>query len=173
VQPLVAYGGTNISGVLYQAIKQLQTAAQGCNGLSRVGATKAIVLFTDGLPTAPSTGGNPIQDARAQAASANASAIPIYCIGLCLVPSLQASQTDILTDTNANVSSGGIAGISGNGAKFYQATNVSEIDSLFQNVARRLVPVYDSSVEGANRRNKHLMIRSLILYIMCQHIVDT
>jgi hypothetical protein len=57
---------------------------------------------------------------------------------LCLVPSLQASQTDILTDTTTSPSSGGIAGISGNGAKFYQATDVSQINGLFQNVARAL-----------------------------------
>ncbi len=138
VQSLVAYGGTNISGALYQAIKQMKTSAQGGSGLSRVGATKAIVLFTDGLPTSSSTGSSPLQDARAQASAANAAGIPIYCIGLCLVPSLQSAQTDILTDTTTSPSGGGIAGISGNGAKFYQATDVSQINSLFQNVARAL-----------------------------------
>jgi hypothetical protein len=138
VQPLVAYGGTNISGALYQAIGQMKTTAQGGSGLSRVGSTKAIVLFTDGLPTASSTGSSPLQDARTQASSAKTAGIPIYCIGLCLVPSLQTSQTDILTDTNTNATSGGIAGISGNGAKFYQATQISQINSLFQNVARAL-----------------------------------
>jgi hypothetical protein len=139
VLPLVAYGGTDIAGALNAALKQVETTAQGGQGLGRTGATKAIVLFTDGLPTVSSLGGDPATDARTVATQANAAGIPIYCIGLCLVPSLQASQTAILTDTNSNPSSGGIAGISSHGAGFYQANNISELNRVFENVARALV----------------------------------
>ncbi len=139
VQTLIAYGGTNIAGALQASISQLQPTAKGGQGLNRPGATKAIVLFTDGLPTVSSLGGDPSADARAQAVIANSAGIPVYCIGLCLVPSLQANQTAILNDTNSNPSSGGIAGISGNNAQFYQATDSSQLNQVFENVARSLV----------------------------------
>jgi len=139
VTPLLAYGGTNISGALNCAIEQLKTTAQGGRGLARPGATKAIVLFTDGLPTESSFGGDPTSDARAQALVANQAGLPVYCIGLCLVPSLQATQTAVLTDQNSNPSTGGIAGISGNGAQFFQATAIPELNLVFENVARALV----------------------------------
>jgi hypothetical protein len=137
--PLVAYGGTNISGALQAALKQLMPTSAGGSGLSRTGAKKAIVLFTDGLPTESSLGGNPATDARTEASVANTNGIPIYCIGLCMVSSLQASQTAILTDQSSNASTGGIAGISGNGAAFYQATSSSTLELIFENVARALV----------------------------------
>jgi von Willebrand factor type A domain len=139
VQTLVAYGGTNIAGALQASIAQLQPAASGGLALFRPGAKKAIVLFTDGLPTASSLGGDPTADARAQAVIANTAGIPIYCIGLCLVPALQANQTAILNDTNSNAASGGIAGISGSNAQFYQATTSSQLNNVFENVARSLV----------------------------------
>ncbi len=139
ITPLLAYGGTNISGALDCAIQQLRTVSQGGRGLARKGAIKAIVLFTDGLPTVSSLGGDPTQDARTEANVANQAGIPIYCIGLCMVPSLQATQTAVLTDGNSDKSVGGIAGISGNGAQFYQATQLSQLNAVFQNVARALV----------------------------------
>lgn len=139
VQSLIAYGGTNIAGALQYSINQLKDSSKGGLGLARIGAKKAIVLFTDGLPTASSLGGDPTADARAQAVAANTAGIPIYCIGLCLVPSLQASQTAVLNDTNTNASSGGIAAISGNNAQYYQAVDTNELNQAFQNVARSLV----------------------------------
>lgn len=139
VQPLLAYGGTNIAGALDCANKQLRSTAQGGRGLARAGATKAIVLFTDGMPTVTSFSGDATQDARTQASICNQYGIPVYCIGLCMVPSLQSSQTAVLTDTNNNPSSGGIAGISGHGAQYYQVTETSELSVAFRNVARSLV----------------------------------
>lgn len=138
-QSLVAYGGTDIAGALQAAVRQLKPTDKGGEGLSRKGSTKAIVLFTDGLPTASSVGGSPTADARSQAYVANQAGIPVYCIGLCLVPSLQDSQTAILTDQNSSPTSGGIAGIAGNGAAFYQATDSNQLNAVFENVARALV----------------------------------
>lgn len=70
-QSLVAYGGTDIAGALQAAVRQLKPTDKGGEGLSRKGSTKAIVLFTDGLPTASSVGGSPTADARSQAYVAN------------------------------------------------------------------------------------------------------
>lgn len=136
ISTVLAYGGTDIAGALANAINQMSPS--GAN-LTRAGATKAIILFTDGLPTVSSLGGNPSSDARSEASKANKLGIPIYCLGLCMVSSLQSSQTAILTDTNSSPSSGGIAGISGNGATYYQATQLSELNSIFLNTARSLV----------------------------------
>ena len=139
IQPLLAYGGTNIAGALQTAINQMKSTSSGGLGLTRNGSTKAIVLFTDGLPTVSSLEGNPLSDARAQASAAKTLGIPIYCLGLCMVTSLQASQTAILTDQNSDPTNGGIAGISGNGATYYQATQLSQLNAIFQNTARSLV----------------------------------
>ncbi|MGH9550386.1 MAG: vWA domain-containing protein, partial [Terriglobales bacterium] len=137
--PLVAYGGTDIAGALNASLKMLRTTAQGGRGLSRIGAQKAVVLFTDGLPTISSLGGDATADARSQASLAHQYGIPIYCIGLCMVNSLQSSQTTILTDQNSNAGTGGIAGISGCGAAFFQGTKASQLNLIFENVARSLV----------------------------------
>ncbi len=139
IQSVLAYGGTDIAGALKTAINQMNSTSSGGLGLTRAGSTKAIVLFTDGLPTVSSLGGNPSTDARTEASAAKALGIPVYCLGLCLVPSLQASQTAILTDQNSDPSTGGIAGISGNGATYYQATQLSELNLIFENTARSLV----------------------------------
>jgi hypothetical protein len=139
LSPVLAYGSTNIAGALQVALNELKPTNQGGRGLTRPGARKAILLFTDGLPTASSLGGDPAQDARGQAAAAKAAGVPIYCIGLCLTPGLQAAQDSMLTDQNSNTFNGGIAGISGNGASFYQATKTSQLEAVFENVARALV----------------------------------
>jgi hypothetical protein len=140
VAPVRACGGTDIAGALYRALNQILPASQGGQGLSRAGSNKVVVLFTDGLPNRSTVPGDsdPTTAARDQAARANAAGIPIYCIGLCLVPTLQAAQTAMLTDANSNPQSGGIAGISGNGAVFYQTTSSAELSKLFENLARNL-----------------------------------
>ncbi len=143
VGSLLAYGSTDIAGALQVAIEQMEptSVAKGA-GLARAGATKAILLFTDGFPDCSSytpSSGNSVTDARLAAAQANTQGIPIYCIGLCLEPSLKASQDSILTDQDSNPSTGGIAGISGNGAQYYQATNAAQLNLVFEHVARSLV----------------------------------
>jgi Flp pilus assembly protein TadG len=143
VTPLLAFGETNIAGALQNAVNQMTPTSQGGQGLTRIGAKKAIVLFTDGLPTVSTytpTSGDPQQDTILAAQAANAQAIPIYCVGLCLTPGLQALQTQDLTDQPpAAGSPAGIAYTSGNGATFYQATQVNELNAIFENIARSLV----------------------------------
>ena len=141
-----AEGGTNIADALDRALQQHlgskstdpHATPLGRTGLAdgRPGATRAIVLFTDGLPTAGGDNGTADPNSQAEATFAKGCAIPIYTIGLCMVPALQANQTTVLTDA---AGSNGIACLSGNGASFSQTTSSAGLNSVFQNVARQLV----------------------------------
>jgi hypothetical protein len=160
-----AYGGTNIADALDEALSMMfgpnhpgdPTTTPGCLGgsynngaprpalnLSRPGATRAIILFTDGLPNG---GGDSMTQngtsinvswtySQAEAKAANSAGIPIYTIGLCEVPIEQTYQTNVLTDAKGT---NGIAALSANGATFAQTTSSSGLTALFQNVARQLV----------------------------------
>ncbi|MBY0546863.1 MAG: TadE/TadG family protein [Candidatus Obscuribacterales bacterium] len=125
----VAKGATNIGAAIDAAVTQLTTN-------HRPNAVKAIVLFTDGQPTAGSP--SPLAAARAAAVRARDAGIPVYTIGLALNPALIAPQQAILNDTNSNATSGGIAGISGQGATFNSVTNTAELREAFREVARAL-----------------------------------
>jgi hypothetical protein len=128
-----AIGGTNIGDALNKAVKQLTTS-------SRVGAKKAIVLFTDGMATV----GNPLNsdpstNARMAAVLAQKAGIPIYAIGLAQNPEIVPLETAILTDQNSNPTTGGVSGIAGHGGKFFLVTNVANLRYTFENIARQLV----------------------------------
>jgi hypothetical protein len=94
------------------------------------------VLFTDGEPNGGGDSGTTDPVSQSEATFAKGCGIPIYTIGLCMVPSLQANQTTVLTDAT---SSTGIAALSGNGATFSQTTTAAGLNGVFQNVARQLV----------------------------------
>lgn len=131
--PLVAKGSTNIGLAVKTAVDQLKT-----NG--RINAVKAIILFTDGQPTA----GGPLDNdywanARKAAVEAQKAGVAVYTIGLATNAALIPNQTAILNDTNSNPTSGGIAAISGQGATFHQVTDSKKLREAFQKVARHLV----------------------------------
>ncbi len=94
---LTAYNGTDINGALNEAMNMLTRntpASYTDSGYwptnlnrSRIGARRAIVLFTDGLPQA-NTGPIGGMDCDLTATKAGQCAIPIYCIGLAQVPAL-------------------------------------------------------------------------------------
>jgi hypothetical protein len=146
ITTLVAEGGTNIQASLDASLAMLfgskstdpTTTPLGApaQNLSRPGATRAIVLFTDGEPNWSPDIGTTDPQCQAEANAANSAGIPIYTIGLCLVPSLQANQVTVLTDATG---SNGIAALSGNGATFTQTTSASGLTAVFQNVAHQLV----------------------------------
>ncbi len=148
ISTVVAEGGTNIQDALSRALamqlgsKLTDPATTGAPAnysalaLGRKGATRAIVLFTDGLPTTGGDSGINDPNAQAVARAAKAAGIPIYTIGLCLTPALQPLQTTVLTDVPGST---GIAALSGNGATFTQTTNPAQLNAVFQNVARQLV----------------------------------
>lgn len=128
-----AISGTNIGDAVYRAVLQL-------NQNRRPGSKRAIVLFTDGQPTS----GNPLHsdpwtNARRAAQQARTAGIPIYAIGLAQNPEIIPSETAILNDTNANVNTGGMVAIAGNGGKFFLVTRVDDLRYTFENIARQLV----------------------------------
>lgn len=130
---LRAGGNTNIGDAVSKAIDQLKAN-------TRVGARKAIIVFTDGQPTAGSPlDSDPWTNARKAAKKAKDEGIPIYTIGLAQTPAIIDGEKKILNDWDSNVSTGGIAGIAGNGGRFFLVTNQQNLRLVFENLARQLV----------------------------------
>lgn len=133
INPLVATTSTNIGDAVSKAVTQLQAQ-------SRPGSKRAIVLFTDGQPTA---GGplhsDPWTNARQSAVQAKNAGIPIYTIGLAQTPAIIPGEIAILNDTNSNPSTGGMAAIAGNGGHFYLVTDANQLRYTFEHIARTLV----------------------------------
>jgi hypothetical protein len=129
----VAISSTNIGDAVNTAVAQLKNN-------SRAGSKKAIVVFTDGQPTA---GGpldsDPWTNARKAASKAKTEGIPIYSIGLAQNAAIIPGETAILNDTNPDATSGGISAIAGNGGKFFLVTKVEDLRFTFENIARQLV----------------------------------
>lgn len=131
--PTVAKGSTNIGLAVKTAVDQIKA-----NG--RTNAVKAVILFTDGQPTAGQPlDGDPSTNARKAAVYAQQNGVPVYTIGLAINSALIPGQTAILNDTDSNPNSGGIAAISGQGAIFHQVTDSKKLREAFQKVARHLV----------------------------------
>lgn len=129
----VATTGTNIGDAVSQAVTQLTTN-------SRPASKKAIVLFTDGQPTVGGAlSSDPWTNARQAAVQAKNAGIPIYAIGLAQNPEIIPNETAILNDTNSSTTNGGMAGIAGNGGKFFLVTDVNNLRLTFENIARQLV----------------------------------
>jgi len=131
--PVSADGSTDIAGALSAAIYQVTSTSPQ---FFRPGAKRAIVLFTDGVPNVP-TAAAAQTNARAQAVAANVANVPIYTIGLSQNPTISGPEAALL-GTNTNHTSGGIAGISGNGAIYIPITSSSQLDAAFQTIARSL-----------------------------------
>ncbi|MBK9143047.1 MAG: VWA domain-containing protein [Candidatus Melainabacteria bacterium] len=147
----VAYGSTNIGDALNRARQQLVSN-------NRPGARRAIVLFTDGQPTAPSGGGQPWSYARSAAQQIKDEGIPIYTIGLaqnsqvipgeCNILNDDPNKTINYTDTSGNPQSytpgagnPGVSYIAGNGGKFFLVTSTASLRLTFENIARQLVQI--------------------------------
>ncbi len=133
-----AYGNTNIGDGLSKAVTMLKDH-------SRLGSKRAIVLFTDGAATA----GGPLdsdanKNARLAAAQAKAEGIPIYAIGLAQTPTIIPLEKAILNDWNSDPATGGVAGIAGNGGKFFLVTHQQYLRTTFQNLAREFVAMVRS-----------------------------
>lgn len=145
----VAYGATNIGDALLKAKDQLVAE-------HRPGARQAIVLFTDGQPTAPGSGGNPWSHARDAAHQIKNEGIPIYTIGLAQNSQVIPGECNILnSDPNQPVSytdqfgnpqtytpgpsNPGVSYIAGNKGKFFLVTSTAHLRLTFENIARQLV----------------------------------
>lgn len=145
----VANGGTNPGSALYAAKEMIVDSR-------RPGSRRAIVLFTDGQPTEPGSGNNPIAYARSAASSIRDQGIPIFTIGLAQNSSIVPGEVNILNDDpNRAVSytneqgqlttytpggyEHGVAYIAGNGGKFFLVTDACKLRRTFENIARSLV----------------------------------
>jgi hypothetical protein len=130
--PLGSTGRTNVGAALHQALIQLLDPDR-----SRIGAKKAIVLFTDGLANEP----NDIQSAssleRKEARRAYDHGIPIYTIGLSQNPNIKPYQDAYLGDGN-NGSGQGIAYLSGNHAFYVSVSEGKDLNQAFNAVGRNL-----------------------------------
>lgn len=128
-----AFGSTNIGDAINKALAQLKDH-------SRIGSRKAIVVFTDGQPTAGQPlDADPWKNARKAALKAKAEGIPIYTIGLAQNAEIIPGEKAILNDWDSNQDTGGIAGIAGNGGRFFLVTNQQNLRYTFENLARQLV----------------------------------
>ncbi len=146
ISSVMAVGGTNIEDAIDMALSmelgskttdpKTTPGGRSAQSLGRTGATRAIVLFTDGLPTEGGDSGTSDPKSQQEATFAASCGIPIYTIGLCLTPTLQGDQTTVLTNAAGTT---GIAALSGNGATFSQTTKAAELNAIFSNVARQLV----------------------------------
>lgn len=142
-----AHGNTNIGDALDKARQMLTTQM-------RPGAKRAIILFTDGQPTAG--GSDPWSYARQKATDIKNAGIAIYSIGLAQNNAVIPGECNILnddptspikyTDVSGNAQSytpgaanPGVSYIAGNGGKFFLVTNSANLRYTFENIARQLV----------------------------------
>jgi Flp pilus assembly protein TadG len=134
IDSCVPMGATNIGGAVHSAVEDLKSH-------SRLGSTRAIVLFTDGEPTVPSgpLSSDPKANARMAAVEARDAGVALYTIGLAQNPTIIPDQTDILNDKNSDPTTGGMAAIAGHGGTFNLVTDSSELRQTFAKIARRLV----------------------------------
>jgi Mg-chelatase subunit ChlD len=134
IDSCVPMGATNIGGAVHSAVQDLKSH-------SRLGSTRAIILFTDGEPTVPSgpLSSDPKANARMAAVEARDAGVALYTIGLAQNPIIIPDQTDILNDKNSDPTTGGMAAIAGHGGTFNLVTDSSELRQTFAKIARRLV----------------------------------
>jgi hypothetical protein len=140
----LAYGCTDMGNACTQAVDMLKKSS----GMSRKGAKKAIVFFTDGQPTCgPSW--------KSAAAQAKSEGIAIYTVGLAqdsaIIPgeceNLNAGKGSTITYTDPSTSTvatytpsaDGMSATAGNGGKFFLVTNTANLRYVFENIARQLV----------------------------------
>jgi len=134
IDSCVPMGATNIGGAVHAAVEDLKSH-------SRLGSTKAIVLFTDGEPTVPSgpLSTDPKANARMAAVEARDAGVALYTVGLAQNPAIIPDQTEILNDKVSDPTTGGMAGIAGHGGTFSLVTDSSQLRQTFAKIARRLV----------------------------------
>ena len=119
---VVPTGQTDMWDALNNAINDVVA-----NG--RTTARKAIVLFTDGIPTSAIANNNDTA-LWALATTCSAPNIPIYTIGLATNSALVGPETTTLQ---------GISQRGGQGGQFFATTSATGLNAAFQAIARGLV----------------------------------
>ncbi len=125
----VPTASTNIYDALSNAISDV-------TAFKRTTAKKAIVFFTDGVPSTSLSANNSNGPIIALAATCNNSGlkIPIYTIGLAQNAALIPQEDALL---------GPMASSSGTGAQYIKTSNATQLNSAFQSIARSLVLLQD------------------------------
>jgi len=91
------------------------------------GTKKAIIFFTDGIPTDDST---PFSNYKTSVVSpAQSSGVAIYSIGLALNSSIKVTQSNFLST---------LANKGANGSQYFQVTSNAGLESTFTGIARQL-----------------------------------
>lgn len=131
------YNGRPLSGTM--CAEALDTARQEFNGsaydgLSRAGSKRAIVFFTDGIPSGGISSGE-ATSSQAVADQCAADGVALFTIGLNMLddPTLKAQQETFLGN-----GSGGLAGRAGNGGRYFSVQSTEGIKQAFSAIARRL-----------------------------------
>lgn len=124
VARLVPKGFTNIGGALDKA-QSLFT-----DTTNRPDAKRAIIIFTDGIPTQglPS----PEQACNNAANLCRQKGIAVFTVGLNLEPTQRSEQAQVLNQ---------ITGIAGNGGRSFQVTDPSQLNNAFSSIARSLTQI--------------------------------
>jgi hypothetical protein len=145
--PLEPTTATDIADALNQAITIMTSTTD-----TRATAKKAIILFTDGVPTGDESAGitfheiEGYNDAIAAAKTASNTPMPIYTIGLSTNLDIIPYENNLLGDGMAIPSPGGPGnypqGIAydsdPNVARYYPVTNPQDLEQAFQTIARSL-----------------------------------
>ncbi len=135
---LSVWGNRNVTQALTAALGQLQS-----NG--RPGANPVILLITCGAPS----GADDSTAAIAEATTIGQAGIPVYV----MCASLNSSYDDAnyAAYTEIGGASGGVAGASGHGAKYFAVdfvdptTTGNQLVTIYGNIARRLVSIVQSN----------------------------
>ena len=127
VGTLVPDGNTNIGAAIERANRMFDKDS------SRPNAKRAIVLFTDGIPSAGQPlSGDPLTNCRLAAQQSKTKGVAIYAVGLALDPSELQQQNNVLSM---------ITTTAGNGGQFFQVTNASNLNKAFAAIARNLTQI--------------------------------
>jgi len=133
--PLLPTTSTDISDALTQAVTIMTNSSY-----VRSTASKAIVLFTDGIPNQPTSETVGYADAIAEAKQAGAASpvIPIYTIGLSQNATILPLENNLLGDGQGSSPKGIAYYSAANVATYYSVTNPADLNSAFQQIARSL-----------------------------------
>ncbi len=110
--------------------------------LSRAGSKRAIVFFTDGIPSGGVPGGSggggsqtEANDSWTEADTCRQEGIAVFSIGLNMLGNATLSTDQDIFLGNG---SGGLSGRSGNGGRYFECSDVTGVKQAFSAIARRL-----------------------------------
>ncbi len=131
------YNGRPLSGTMCaEALEtaRLEFQAGAYNGLSRAGSKRAIVFFTDGIPSG-GVGSSEAASSGSVADDCASDGVAMFCIGLNMLGNATLSTDQ---DTFLGNGSGGLSGRARNGGRYFECSDVNAVKQSFSAIARRL-----------------------------------